>query len=444
VYQPKNIIRPNTDKIPTTSSTFTPWSWKKIKFVAVGDFIPHGAVMQSARDHATQFDSFNFDGYRYLVDQVSALIDGDVNMINFESPCAPSKPLHGKSYIFNAPEEALDALHWAGFNLFLLANNHMYDQGRDGFRETIQVFREKGYLFSGANLSKKDALKPVILQIKDVKVGILSFTQFLNSDFNHPDSSWINILNKKEALKIISRYRDSLDIFILTYHGGQEYENYPTKRIQEFFHAAIDSGIQVIIGGHPHVPQPLEVYQAENGRVGLIFYSLGNFVSNQSRKYRHPISDVRYGDTRDVPIATFTMALVDYGPNGKKWEIQDVGIIPCWTENNFYQALNGAKRDIHIVSIFHEMKKIDQMLENLMEDLKIHQKKLQQLANSDADSTGNIGEKILSSITSEKNIVQKYKSQIDSLISRKAHFIKRLKRFEQIFGDEFIINPLQQ
>jgi flagellar biosynthesis chaperone FliJ len=90
------------------------------------------------------------------------------------------------------------------------------------------------------------------------------------------------------------------------------------------------------------------------------------------------------------------------------------------------------------------MKKIDQMLENLMEDLKIHQKKLQQLANSDADSTGNIGEKILSSITSEKNIVQKYKSQIDSLISRKAHFIKRLKRFEQIFGDEFIINPLQQ
>lgn len=443
VQRPESALRPNSDQIRSTGEKFTPWIWKKIRVVAAGDFIPHGAVLQSARDHAAHFDSLNFDGYRYLIDKIVPLINGDLNLINFESPCAPSQSLHPKPYIFNAPEAALDALHWAGFNVFLLANNHMYDQGRNGLRETIQLFQKKGYAFAGAHLTKWQSEKPLMLTVNGVNIGILSYTQFLNTDENHPDSAWVNVLDRAAALRTIVRYRDSVDILLLTYHGGQEYESYPTKSIQNFFHAAIDSGVHAIIGGHPHVPQPLEIYRAQDGRLGLIFYSLGNFISNQSRKYLHPISDIRYGDTRDVPLAIFSFALVDYGPNGKKWEIHDVGIIPAWTENNYFESVTGGKKDIHLISIFHELQQIDDMLKEVMEKVSSNQTGNQRSDGENLPGTTPVAHTSSIPVPMPDSDVRYFQARLDSLISRKAHFLKRLQRFEQIFGDEFIINPLR-
>jgi poly-gamma-glutamate synthesis protein (capsule biosynthesis protein) len=99
-------------------------------------------------------------------------------------------------------------------------------------------------------------------------------------------------------------------------------------------HKMLEAGATVVVGHHPHVLQPVETYQTQDGRNTVIFYSLGNFLSNQSRTYVDGLMPDKDGDPRDSMIGLFSAVRKDYGPAGIRVELGHVGILPVWGENN--------------------------------------------------------------------------------------------------------------
>jgi len=103
----------------------------------------------------------------------------------------------------------------------------------------------------------------------------------------------------------------------------------------------LEAGATVIVGHHPHVLQPVETYRTQDGRNTVIFYSLGNFLSNQSRTYVDGLMPDKEGDPRDELIGLFSAVRKDYGPAGIRVELGHVGILPIWSENNRNELASG-------------------------------------------------------------------------------------------------------
>jgi hypothetical protein len=113
-----------------------------------------------------------------------------------------------------------------------------------------------------------------------------------------------------------------------------EYATAPRPEDIDIAHKMLEAGATVVVGAHPHVLQPVETYKTQDGRNTLIFYSLGNFLSNQSRSYVDGLNPDSNGEPRDELIGLFSAVRRDYGPAGIRVELGHVGILPVWEENN--------------------------------------------------------------------------------------------------------------
>jgi poly-gamma-glutamate synthesis protein (capsule biosynthesis protein) len=123
----------------------------------------------------------------------------------------------------------------------------------------------------------------------------------------------------------------------------------------------------VIVGHHPHVLQQVETYQTQDGRNAVIFYSLGNFLSNQSRTYVDGLMPDKDGDPRDSMIGLFSAVRKDYGPAGIRVEVGHVGILPAWGENNRNALASGHGKTaiIRPILIDREMPRLQSRLDEL-------------------------------------------------------------------------------
>jgi poly-gamma-glutamate synthesis protein (capsule biosynthesis protein) len=121
---------------------------------------------------------------------------------------------------------------------------------------------------------------------------------------------------------------------VVSIHWGIEYAPVPRPEDVDMAHKMLEAGASVIVGHHPHVLQAVETYKTQDGRNTVIFYSLGNFLSNQSRTYVDGLMPDKDGDPRDEMIALFSVVRKDYGPAGVRVELGRVGILPVWGENN--------------------------------------------------------------------------------------------------------------
>ena len=128
---------------------------------------------------------------------------------------------------------------------------------------------------------------------------------------------------------------------MISIHWGIEYATAPRPEDVEVAHKMLDAGASVIVGHHPHVLQAVETYKTQDGRNTVIFYSLGNFLSNQSRTYVDGLMPDKEGDPRDSMIALFSAVRKDYGPAGIQVELGHVGILPVWGENNRNDIASG-------------------------------------------------------------------------------------------------------
>lgn len=253
---------------------------ENINVVAVGDILYHITLVNYGRDVAAEGYDFN-DHYSLIKDFLS---EPDLTVGNFESASNEERPI--STYpMFNIPKQVFSALKTNGFDGLATANNHSLDAYFDGIGTTIDYINEQGIVNFGTQKDPKDRVK--ILEAKDIKVAFIGYTDLLNGldgllDTQEKKDSINTYYTNDDIIRDVASAKDMGADFIIAYpHWGNEYQTYPTDHQKTMARGMIGLGVDVVIGNHPHVVQPTEFYEAENGNKGYIAYSLGNFISNQ-------------------------------------------------------------------------------------------------------------------------------------------------------------------
>lgn len=264
-----------------------------IRLMAVGDNLMHMGVVRSGEQRDGSLD------YSFLYKGISDYLNrADIKIINQETILAGNERGFSGYPYFNSPTQVGDAIADAGFNVVLHASNHAADQGTDGLINCANYWSEKHpeVLMTGIHANAEDLRDIPILTIGDIKFAILNYTYSPNMEVI-PESleGHLNLLcgyNKKtnqldfttlnkNVLNDIAHATILADVVIVCPHWGTEYVTTPSSYQKEFARQMAEAGADVIIGAHPHVPQPIEWVTADNGNRSLCYYSLGNFVSTQ-------------------------------------------------------------------------------------------------------------------------------------------------------------------
>ncbi len=326
-----------------------PHELAQVTFAVAGDVIPHEAVRAAAGAAVAAGDPTNSQGWGALLSDVSDVFKrADFGFVNLETPVAPAHSHGSKPFMFDAPVSLLEGLKASGIKIVSFANNHVMDQGWQGFTETREHLRDEGLLFAGSGDTAQQQWQPVITEANGIKVGWLGMTRWLNGNRN-PDKDeqpHVNFFpypgeaggapgaDEAKVLEAVKAARAQCDFLVVSVHWGIEYAPAPRPEDVDVAHKMLETGASVIVGHHPHVLQPVETYTTQDGRNTVIFYSLGNFLSNQSRTYVDGLMPDKDGDPRDEMIAEFSAVRKDYGPAGIRVELGHVGILPVWGENN--------------------------------------------------------------------------------------------------------------
>ena len=180
-------------------------------------------------------------------------------------------------FMFTTPPKLGKSLVSAGFDIVSLANNHALDGGKTGLLSTIKTLDELGVIHAGAGKNRKEAYELKVIGSKGMKIGFLAFADLCNFSHCEATDGGAGIAMIKnglaEALDLIERSRQKVDLLIVSVHWGIERQTLPSVRQKMLAKKIIDAGADMIIGHHPHVLQPVEVYKGK-----IIAYSLGNFV----------------------------------------------------------------------------------------------------------------------------------------------------------------------
>jgi poly-gamma-glutamate capsule biosynthesis protein CapA/YwtB (metallophosphatase superfamily) len=244
--------------------------------------------------HSTQFnyakigvDTFDFTGvYREVKQYLSA---ADLTVGNLETVIAgKNKGYSGYPY-FNAPDDYIYALKDAGFDLLITANNHALDQGWEGVERTIEVINEYKIHRTGTFLSQEDRDSLRIFQINSIKIAILAYSENTNGlPIPKGKDFVINLIDEELIKRDIDKAREkNVDVVLVHLHYGPEYNREPSDYQKQIVRKIIELGADIIIGGHPHVVQPVDFFITNNIKLdsGFVAYSLGNFISNQRWRY---------------------------------------------------------------------------------------------------------------------------------------------------------------
>jgi hypothetical protein len=217
------------------------------------------------------------------------LLRDTLSFANLEFPVDQTRP-YSSFPCFNAPREYLQAAVDAGIDVFSLANNHAADQEVRGITQTLKSLEAVGrssfhrIYYQGARESLEVPLEPVEIRVKGLRVGFMAVTQMVNQAMPGPYVHVVDYDNprhREEFLPRVKALAGQYDLFILSYHGGREYDPEPDERKVRFFHQLLGAGVDIVYGHHPHVLQPYELVEREEGR-GLILYSTGNLVSGMT------------------------------------------------------------------------------------------------------------------------------------------------------------------
>lgn len=259
----------------------------KITFAFTGDLMCHGSQYESVFQGN---DTYNFipvfEGVKPF------LSAADVMIGNLETVLA-GEGKNYKSYPqFNTPNAYADALKDAGFDIIVTVNNHTYDQGKAGVLRTLDELDKRnftGILGSYRTQEAQDEIK--VFEKNNIKYSVLAYTQFSNIPLRESESHLFQLIDTVKVGQDIKKARkQGAEIVLIHYHWGAEYLPEPNAYQRMITEKTIELGADVIIGGHPHVLQPLKKYKGQNNATldsGIVAYSMGNFYSGQRKRFRH-------------------------------------------------------------------------------------------------------------------------------------------------------------
>jgi hypothetical protein len=210
-------------------------------------------------------------------DMLPILRQADLRIVNCECALtAASKAVWKSGAVFKGEPDHAKGLAAVPFEVACLANNHVFDFGLAGFRESLKVLRRNGMRTVGAGLTEAEAFAPLTLSVRETKVTIINWSEGedLTASRGGPGvCGW----ELDRILALVRKCRQGGGCVVVIAHCGLEYIPYPPPYVAAAFRALIDAGADCVIGHHPHVPQGIEWY-----RDRPIAYSLGNFVFYQN------------------------------------------------------------------------------------------------------------------------------------------------------------------
>jgi poly-gamma-glutamate capsule biosynthesis protein CapA/YwtB (metallophosphatase superfamily) len=231
--------------------------------IAVGDIMLGGRATKPIREH----------GSDYPFRAVAPLLErGRVVLGNLEGPLARHARRHDRNFSYRVDPELAHALKRAGIGVVTLANNHLVDCGRRGVTETLDALSAAGVARIGAGRSVEDAHAPWVVEHGGLRIGLLGY--YWNRRCAAREDAPGSAMDPPEALESdITALKRHTDRIVVTFHWGIPYERVPQVEDRLKARAAIDLGADAVVGHHPHVVQPFEVYRGKP-----IFYSVGNFT----------------------------------------------------------------------------------------------------------------------------------------------------------------------
>lgn len=263
-----------------------------ISLMAVGDNLMHMGIVNTGK----QSDgTYNYDFLFRPLSEFLAL--ADVKVINQETILGGNSLGFSGYPRFNSPTQVGDAIANAGFNVVLHATNHAADQNKAGIVNCLEYWKQHPEVTVAGIHDENDFSIPVIT-VKDVTFAILNYTYGPNA--GTIPKSYRNNLNllcaynesngqidfttlNPRVIEDIQSVDKDVDYVVVFPHWGTEYQSVPSSYQEEFAREITEAGADIIIGAHPHMPQPVEWIESENGNKSLCYYSLGNYVSTQKK-----------------------------------------------------------------------------------------------------------------------------------------------------------------
>ena len=244
---------------------------KTMSLVMVGDVLIHESVYLDAKTSDGSYD------FSKMFTYIKPLIkDYDLKYCNQESIIG-GKNLGISGYPnFNSPDEIGETIVDLGFNMIGLANNHAFDLGEKAIIYSTSFWKKyDNIITSGSYPSMEERGSVKIYEKNGIKYAFLAYTTGLNGYSLNGKDYLVNVYDKETVKKDIEKVK-SADVIIVAMHWGNEYTNIPTNSQREIAEYLSGLGVNLIIGTHPHVVQPI-TYIGDT----LVIYSLGNFISNQ-------------------------------------------------------------------------------------------------------------------------------------------------------------------
>lgn len=253
----------------------------KVSMLFVGDVMQHDGQIESAYNPSTKTYEYD-EGFQFVKPIIQSY---DIRVANLEVTHA-GKPYKGYPQ-FSAPDELSEVLKTAGFNVILTANNHSCDGGSKGVIRTLDVLDELGLPHTGTFRSQEERDKnyPLIVEKNGLRVAMLNYTYGTNG-LSVAAPLIINYIDSTVIKADIAKAKNELnaDYIVCNMHWGTEYKLLPNNYQKTYEDVCYRAGADMVIGGHPHVLQPIEKKKI-NGEEKLTVWSLGNFVSNMKIRY---------------------------------------------------------------------------------------------------------------------------------------------------------------
>ena len=249
-----------------------------VNLVFVGDAMQHAPQITAAEQPDGTYDYSPC--FQYLVDDITW---ADLAVVNLETP------LGGKPYTgypcFSAPDSYAMQLKNVGFDLFLTANNHCLDRRDKGLVRTYHTLDSLGIAHIGTypDQHERDRRIPYIVNIKGMNIAFLDYTYGTNG-IPIQGNVIVDFIDQQQIERDIATARErGAHAICVNLHWGIEYQLKPVASQRTLADWLVTQGVDLIIGGHPHVVEPMEMrYSEEYDKNVLLVYSLGNFISNQS------------------------------------------------------------------------------------------------------------------------------------------------------------------
>ena len=243
-----------------------------IRIAIAGDFCPL---------HRLEKPIKNRDYDQVFGDVKSFLSNFDLSIVNLEAPVAPTKchPIKKDGPCLKCSEHAVEALHFAGFDVVTLANNHLNDYGSSGVMNTLKTCERYGigYVGAGGNLQEASSVK--YLEIKDKIIALINCCEHEFS-IATTDQPGANHIHPIRIFNQINEAKSKSDYVIIITHGGHEHYQLPSPRMKELFRFFVDAGADAVINHHQHCISGYEIYKNKP-----IAYGIGNFCFDRVNTY---------------------------------------------------------------------------------------------------------------------------------------------------------------